>query len=85
MLRMVTNNPKRVEFYNWVRIAGLASFIPFILCAGPIVGYWIGANFEKMFRAAPYTKFIFTAIGFAASIKETLRIVDLIMKNEKKS
>ena len=71
------------EIYKWIRLGGLLSFIPFVLAAGPIAGYLAGEYLIKRFGLPPYTSFIFAAVGFAASARETVRIIRLAIKTDK--
>ncbi|MFH0764315.1 MAG: AtpZ/AtpI family protein [Candidatus Omnitrophota bacterium] len=59
------------------------SFIPFVLAAGPIAGYLAGEYLIKKFGLPSYISFIFAAVGFAASIRETIRIIRIAIKTDK--
>ena len=59
------------------------SFIPFVLAAGPIAGYLAGEYLIKRFGLPPYISFIFAAAGFAASARETVRIIRIAIKTDK--
>jgi len=76
---------KNEEFYKWVRIAGMVSFIPAILVAGPLSGYFIGGYLEKKFHLPYFVFLICIGVGFAVSIKEVVRIIILVTKIDKKS
>lgn len=73
----------RQEIYKWIRIGGLLSFIPFVLAAGPIAGYLAGEYLEKRFGLPHYTSYIFGGVGFAASVRETVRIIRIAIKTDK--
>ena len=38
------------DFYKGVKVVGFVSFIPFILAAGPLTGYFIGTFLQKKFN-----------------------------------
>lgn len=73
------------EIYKWIRLGGLLSFIPFILAAGPIAGYLAGDYLVKRFGLPPFTSAVFTAIGFAAGVRETVRVIRIALKANKES
>lgn len=72
--------PNKEEFYNWVRIAGLVSLIPFVLISGPIGGYILGDFLEKSFHTKIDLVLIFTLIGLVAGLFETFRIIRVMVK-----
>ncbi len=74
----------RSDFYKRVKVAGLISFIPFVLVAGPVSGYFLGSFFESKFGGRGYAVFVFMMIGLAAAVFETIKILRLVVKIEKK-
>lgn len=80
---MVLTNKEDV--YKWIKIAGLISFIPFILAVGPVGGYFIGNFITKKFNLNSSITFIFIILGFAVSISETIKIIKMLIDIEKKS
>lgn len=82
---MSSTDKKKAEFYKLAKIWGLISFIPVVLAAGPIAGYFIGEYLEKKFGFAPYISMSFVAVGFAAGAREVIRILRLISKSDKES
>lgn len=80
---MVNDRPKHRELYQWLKIAGLISYIPFILCTGPLVGYFLGEYLARRFDLTFPAAILFAIIAFIASVKETLRIIRLVTKTEK--
>ena len=74
----------KVEIYRWVKIVGMVSFIPVILAAGPLTGYFAGEYLEKKLSVGPFVVFISIGIGSMASIVEVVRIIRLVLKIEKK-
>lgn len=55
----------------------MLSFVPIILLTGPLAGFFVGDYLRKKFGFVPYTTIITMAIGFIASISETVRIIKL--------
>lgn len=71
------------DFYKRIKIAGMVSYIPIALSAGPMGGYFIGDYLEKRFGLGSYVSFIGIGIGFVAGIREAARIILLVIKIEK--
>jgi len=71
------------EFYKWVKIAGFASFVPFVLAAGPIGGFFVGYYLQQKFHFNKHFTLIFSLIGMLASFFETVRIIRAMLKAEK--
>ena len=70
------------KVYNWIKIGGLLSFIPVIMAAGPLGGYFSADYLQKRFGLPGYISPIFITIGFIASARETIRIIRLAIKTE---
>lgn len=75
---------QKEEFYKRIKIAGMISFIPLMLAAGPFIGYLAGDYLGKKSGLA-YVIFICIGIGFLVSITEVIRIIRLVTKINKKS
>jgi len=75
---------KKEELYKRIRIAGFATFIPFVLISGPIGGYLLGELIKNVFHLNRYTVLIFMLIGSAASFVETFRIIKVMLKIDKR-
>jgi ATP synthase protein I len=58
-----------------LRQIGLLGTIPFMLATGPFVGYFIGDWLDNKFGTDPVLLIIFLVLGFAASVKETAKII----------
>ena len=82
---MSSTDKKKEEFYRVAKIWGLVSFIPVVLAAGPIAGYFFGEYLEKKFGFAPYISMSLVALGFIAGAREVVRILRLIKKSDKGS
>jgi len=72
------------EFYKRVKIAGMLSFIPFVLAAGPFAGYLLGEYLQKRFALASYVSSVTISIGLITGIIETIRIIRLVYRIENK-
>ena len=75
---------KKADFYKWTKIWGLLSFVPVVLAAGPLAGYFMGAYLEKKIGYAPYLSLICLAFGFFTSIREIIKILKLVQKTDAK-
>jgi len=69
------------DLYRRIKIAGLVSFIPFILLGAPLTGYIMGEFLVKKLGLPGYTTAIFIAIGLLAGIREVIRIIKLCIRN----
>ena len=81
---MTIDQEKKANTYKWVRIGGLLSFIPVILATGPMAGYFLADYLKAKFGFPSYTYAICVVIGFIASVRETIRIIKLALRTEKK-
>lgn len=75
-------NLKKTDLYKWIKIAGILSFIPFVLAAGPIAGFFAADFLEKRFGLPQYTTIILVTIGFVGSVRETVRIIKIALRAE---
>ncbi|MFA6349419.1 MAG: hypothetical protein WCY12_00635 [Candidatus Omnitrophota bacterium] len=74
--------PTKNDIYKFIKIAGMVSFIPFVLISGPLVGFLAG-DFLAAKLNLPYLKIICIGIGIIAAIFETFKIVRLVLKLDK--
>ncbi|HOW36507.1 MAG TPA: hypothetical protein PL155_08860 [Candidatus Omnitrophota bacterium] len=77
-------NRQKKQIYSWIKIGGFIGFIPAILALGPLAGYYAGEYLEKRFNLPSHLPFLLAAFGFIASVNETIRIIRLIIKMDKK-
>ena len=70
---------KKREVYNWIKVGGLLSLIPFVLVAGPLMGYVAFDYLHKRFDVPPYVSYLFITVGFVASVRETIRIIKIAL------
>ena len=71
------------KVYKWIKIGGLLSFIPVVMAAGPLGGYFCADYLEKRFGLPGFVSVIFITIGFIASARETIRIIRFAIKAER--
>ena len=67
------------EAYKRIKIAGMLSFIPFVLAAGVLAGYMAGDYLEKKLHGGPLVVSLGVAFGIAVSILEVVRIIKLTL------
>jgi F0F1-type ATP synthase assembly protein I len=65
--------------YAMLRQASLVTVIPFLLLVSPLVGYFLGQFLDKRLDTS-FLWIVFTALGFAAGVKEVYRIILRISK-----
>lgn len=82
---MQTEDRKKAEFYRLAKVWGLISFIPAVLAAGPLAGYFLGDYLERKIGFAPYLSLLCLALGFVTSVREIIKILKLIHKTDEKS
>jgi hypothetical protein len=75
---------KSKEFYKWIKIAGFASFIPFVLIAGPLSGYLLGVYLKDLFRLGNGIILFSVLAGLMLGLFETARIIRMMIKVERK-
>jgi hypothetical protein len=73
------------EHYKRIRIVGMISYIPIILAAGPFGGFFLGEYLTQSLKLPPYVMLICIGLGFITSIRETVRIIRLVIKINDKS
>jgi len=71
---------KKEEIYRGIKIAGFALFIPSLLVAGPLAGYFSGSFLESRFHLPGYTTFTLTLMGLLAGLLETVRAIKKMVK-----
>ena len=76
---------KKAEFYRLTKIWGLLSFVPVVLAAGPLAGYFLGEFLEKKIGFAPYLSLVFMGLGFYTGVREIIKILKIINKDDRDS
>lgn len=62
---------------------GFVSFIPFILAAGPLAGYFTGNFLQKKLNLSSLCVFFGIAFGFLISITEIIKIIKAVNRINK--
>lgn len=75
---------KEEDKYQQYKQIGLLTTIPFMLAAGPILGYLIGSFLDKKFGTEPYLMILFITFGFIASGKQVYNIIVRAIKDNNK-
>ncbi len=70
---------QKEEFYKWVKIWGIVSFIPMVLAAGPLAGYLAGDYLRKK-SGLDFVLYVCIGAGCITSIAEVIRIVRVLIK-----
>jgi len=60
------------EIYRQI---ALFTSVPFVLAAGPIVGWFVGKLLDKWLNTAPYLMYLFILLGFLGSGREVYNII----------
>ena len=63
---------------------GFVTFIPLMLAAGPLSGYFVGTFLQKKFNLSSYCVFLSVAFGFLVAITEIVKILRAVARMEKK-
>lgn len=80
---MLPTDKKKTEIYKIAKIWGLLSFIPLVLAAAPVAGFFLGEYLESKIGFAPYISLFCVLMGFLAGAREVIRIIKLINKTDK--
>jgi hypothetical protein len=72
------------DIYKGVKTVGYVSFIPFMLAAGPLSGYFAGVFLHEKFNLPLRIVFIGIVCGFTAGIMEVVRILRILARMNKK-
>ena len=72
-----------MSYGKLVRQIGVVTTIPMILVAGPLVGYWIDQWGDSRFGTDPWGKTIVALLGFVASLKQVITVIQRWIKETK--
>jgi len=72
--------PQGSKGQRHLRTLGLLGSIPLLIGLGPLIGYFAGNWLDGKLGTAPYLTIILLILGFAASIKETVKIIKIASK-----
>jgi len=75
---------QKEDLYKGLKAIGFVSFIPFMLAAGPLSGYFLGDFLQKKFNLPAYVVLISVIFGFVAGVMETIRILKALSRMNKK-
>lgn len=73
---------KNEEAYRLIRTAGLLAIIPIVLATGPLGGYLVADLLVNRFGLPGYTIAICVVLGFAAGVRETIRIIRIVLSSK---
>ena len=75
---------QKEDLYKGVKTVGFVSFIPFMLAAGPLSGYFVGDFLQKKFNLSVYVVWVSIVFGFAVGVMEMVKILRVLTKMNKK-
>lgn len=58
-----------------VRLVGTLTMVPFLLAAGPLVGFFLGKLLDSWLSTEPVLKFVLLGLGFVAGVREVARLL----------
>jgi len=70
-----SRKPKKGKKRSELRQLGLLGTIPMLLASGPLIGFFGGRWLDSKLGTEPFLMIVLLALGFAASIKETIKII----------
>ncbi|MCM8797007.1 MAG: AtpZ/AtpI family protein [Candidatus Omnitrophica bacterium] len=74
----MAENTEKKALYRQIKILGMIFFIPVLLAACPIGGFFLGDYLKRRFDFPAYIILVCLTLGFFAGILETIRIVKLV-------
>ena len=74
----------KAELYKRIKIAGMVSYIPIMLAAAPLSGFFLGDYLQKKFNLPFYFLILCIVLGAVVGIRESVRIIRLVLKIENK-
>lgn len=75
---------RKEDFYKGVKTVGFITFIPFMLAAGPLSGYFVGDFIRKKFNLSSHVVLFSVVVGFVAGVMEMVRILKTVARMNKK-
>ena len=81
---MGQGDKRKADLYRWIKIGGLLSFLPFVMVAGPLGGFYLGNYLEKRFGLPGYVSIALIAVGFIGSFREAVRVIKIAIKSQEK-
>jgi len=68
------------EMYKTIKLVGMVSYIPLILAACPLAGFFAGDYLQKKFSLPGYAVIIFVLVSFIAGILETVKTIKKVSR-----
>ena len=68
------------EFFSRAWQIGILTTVPFVLVAGPVLGYLAGNWLDQKYHSDPYAKLVLIILGLGASVREIIQIVRSVLK-----
>ena len=75
---------QKKDLYKGIRTVGFVSFIPFILAAGPLSGYFVGDFLQKRYNLSYLVVLFGVVFGFLAAAVEIARILKALNRADKR-
>jgi len=75
---------RKEDFYKGVKTVGFVTFIPFMLAAGPLSGYFVGDFIRRKFNLSSHVVLLSVVIGFMAGVMEMIRILKIVARMNKR-
>ena len=72
------------DLFKGIKVIGFVTFIPFILAAGPLTGYFVGNFLQKRFNLSFYCVIVSVVIGFLVAFTEVVKILKAVARVNKK-
>ena len=72
------------DLYKGIKIAGMISYIPLMLAVSPLAGFFLGDYLQKRFNLPFYVLIICVGVGIVVGIRESIRIIRLVSRIDKK-
>ena len=72
------------DLFKGIKIIGFVTFIPFILAAGPLTGYFVGNFLQKRFNLSFYCVIVSVVIGFLVAFTEVVKILKAVARVNRK-
>lgn len=74
---------RKDDIYKGIKTVGFVSFIPFILAAGPLSGYFVGTFLQEKFNLSYLVVLFGVVFGFLAAVMEIIKILKAISRVNK--
>jgi len=75
---------QKEDLYKGIKTVGFVTFIPLMLAAGPLSGYFAGDFIQKKFNLSPHVVLFSVAIGFVVGVMETIKILKTVARMNKR-